>query len=68
MPTWYLGHFLLAASHIQANRPVEAKAAVVRCREVLPDASISQLDSILLKDATAMERFRDSLRKAGLPK
>ncbi len=68
MPTWYLGHFLLAASHMQANRPEEAKAAVERCREVLSDASLSQLDRIPLKDATQMERFRDSLRKAGLPK
>ena len=67
MPTWYLGHFLLAASHVQANRLVEAKAAVERCREVLPDASVSQLDRIPLKDATDMERFRESLRKAGLP-
>ena len=45
----------------------EAKAAVGRCREVLPDASVSQLDRMPLKDATEMERFRDSLRKAGLP-
>jgi tetratricopeptide (TPR) repeat protein len=67
MPTWYFGHFLLVASHIQANRLVEAKAAVDRCREVLPDASVSQLDSMPLKDAADMERFRDSLRKAGMP-
>jgi TolB-like protein/Tfp pilus assembly protein PilF len=67
MPTWYMGHFLLAASYIQANRQVEAKAAVSRCREVLPDASLSQLDVIQIKDANEMERFRDSLRKAGLP-
>ena len=66
-PKWYFGHFLLAASHIRANRLEEAKAAVDRCREVLPDASVSQLDRIPLKDATEMERFRDSLRKAGLP-
>jgi tetratricopeptide (TPR) repeat protein len=66
-PTWYLGHFLLVASHIQANRLVEAKAAVDRCREVLPGASVSQLDRMPLKDATDMERFRESLRKAGLP-
>ncbi len=67
MPKWYFGHFLLAASHMRANRLEEAKAAVDRCREVLPDASVSQLDRIPLKDATEMERFRDSLRKAGLP-
>jgi len=67
MPTWYLGHFLLAASHMQANRLEEAKAAVDRCREVLPDASVSQLDRLPLTDATDMERFRECLRKAGLP-
>jgi adenylate cyclase len=66
MPTWYLGHFLLAASHVQAKHQAEAEAAVERCREVLPDASVSQLNRIPLKDATEMERFRDSLRKAGL--
>ncbi len=64
---WYFGHFLLVASHMRANRPEEARAAVERCREVLPDAAVSQLDRIPLKDATEMERFRDSLRKAGLP-
>ncbi|MGR3716768.1 MAG: tetratricopeptide repeat protein [Thermohalobaculum sp.] len=67
MSQWYLGHFVLAASHMRANRLEEAKAAVERCLEVLPDASVSQLDRIPLKDATEMERFRDSLRKAGLP-
>ncbi len=68
MPTWYLGHYLLAASHIQLNHLAEAKAAVERCREVLPDASVSHLDRLALKSATDMEQFRDSLRKAGLPK
>jgi TolB-like protein len=67
MPTWYLGHYLLAASHIQLNHLAEAKAAVERCREVLPDASVKHLDRIPLKNATDMERLRDSLRKAGLP-
>ena len=67
MPTWYFGHFLLAASHMQANRQEEAKAAVDRCREVLPEATVSLLDSIPLKDATQMDQLRDSLRKAGLP-
>jgi TolB-like protein/class 3 adenylate cyclase len=67
MPNWYLGHFLVAASHVQANRLAEAKAAVDRCRQVLPDASVSQLDRMPIQDTTEMERFRDSLRKAGLP-
>ncbi len=67
MPTWYLGHFLLAASHMQANHEAEAEAAVGCCRDFLPDASVSQLDSLPFKDTAVMERFRDSLRKAGLP-
>jgi TolB-like protein len=66
-PNWYLGHFLLAASHIRANRREEAEVAVSRCREVLPNASVSQLDGLAIKDAAEMERFRDSLREAGLP-
>jgi len=67
MPKWYLGHFLLAASLMRANRLAEAKAAVDRCREALPDASVAQLDILPLKDATEMERLSDSLRAAGLP-
>ncbi len=67
MPSWYLGHFLVVASHVQADRLGEAKVAVDRCREVLPDASVSQLDMMPIKDATDMERFHDSLRRAGLP-
>ncbi|MFQ5565611.1 MAG: adenylate/guanylate cyclase domain-containing protein [Paracoccaceae bacterium] len=67
MPKWYFGHFLLAASHMRANRPEEARGAIERCREALPDASVTQLDRIPLKDAAEMERFRDCLRKAGLP-
>ena len=38
-----------------------------RCRKILPDASVSHLDRMPLKDATEMERFRESLRNAGLP-
>jgi hypothetical protein len=53
---------------MQANREVEAEAAVGCCREYLPDASVSQLDSFPFKDTAIMERFRNSLRKAGLPK
>jgi TolB-like protein/Tfp pilus assembly protein PilF len=67
MPDWFFGHFLLAASHIEAGRDEQAKAAIARCREVLPDAAVSQLDRIPLKDAARMEQFRNCLREAGLP-
>jgi len=67
MPRWYIGHFILAASHMQAGQQGEAKAAIHHCREVMPDASVSHLDRIPLKDALKMEQLRDCLRKAGLP-
>ncbi len=67
MPGWFMGHFILAASHIQAGRPDAAKAAIKTCLEALPDAEVSHLDRIPLKDAAKMEEFRNCLRKAGLP-
>ncbi len=67
MPRWYFGHFLLVAAHMQAGRETEATAAVNSCREALPDAAVSQLDRLPLKDAAEMEQFRECLRKAGLP-
>lgn len=67
MPQWFFGHFLIAASHMQAGRQDEAKTAIDRCLEVLPDASVSQIECFPLKDADQMERFRECLLKAGLP-
>ncbi len=67
MPGWFIGHFILAASHMQAGRVDAAKAAIKACREALPDAAVSHLDRIPLKDAARMEEFRNCLRKAGLP-
>jgi TolB-like protein/Flp pilus assembly protein TadD len=67
MPTWYFGHYLLATSHMQADREAEAKAAIDRCLEQLPDATISLLDRMPITDAAVMAQLRDNLRKAGLP-
>lgn len=67
MPRWYVGHFILIASHIQARRPEHAEAAVTACLQVLPTASVANLDRIPLKDPDEMERLRECLRKAGLP-
>lgn len=66
-PQWYIGHFLLAASHMRAGREAAARAAIDDCREVLPGARVSHLDRIPLKDAAQMEQFRACLRNAGLP-
>ena len=66
MPQWYLGHFLLAASLVRAGRPEQAQAVIEGCCDALPGASVSHLDSMPLRDAAEMERFRDCLREAGL--
>ena len=67
MPQWYLAHFVLAASHVQADRLDEAKTAIQNCCAALPDASISYLDRMPLKDAAIMDQLRMALRQAGLP-
>ncbi len=67
MPQWFYGHFLLAASHLEAGREAKAIAAMARCREVLPGAAIPLLERFPLKDPHRMERLRNSLRQAGLP-
>ncbi len=67
MPRWYIGHFILAASHMRAGRQDEAMAAINYCRQILPEASVAHLDRIPLKDVAKMEQFRNCLRKAGLP-
>ena len=67
VPHWYIGHFILAASHIRARRHTAAKAAIDYCCEVTPVARVAHLDRIPLKDPAEMELFRNCLRKAGLP-
>ena len=66
MPQWHVGQFLLIASHVRADRQAQARAAVKNCYDALPDASISHLDRMPLKDGAEMERLRVCLRKAGL--
>ena len=67
MPLWFYGYFLLAASHTEAGRQEQAEATIAKCREVLPNAAVSQLDRYPLKDPVRMERMRNCLRQAGLP-
>lgn len=67
MPQWHMAHFIRAASYVRAGRLDAAKDAVVNCRVAMPNASISHLDRMPLKDDMEMERLRDCLRKAGLP-
>ncbi|SEL96477.1 TolB amino-terminal domain-containing protein [Roseovarius azorensis] len=67
MPRWYIGHFILTASHVQAGRLPEAQEAVRACLEVLPEMTVADLDRMPLKDADRMGEFRACLQRAGLP-
>jgi len=67
MPTWYMGHFLLAASHMQAGQKAEGKAAVLACLEALPDTVFGDLERIPLTDTQTMMALRSCLHEAGLP-
>lgn len=67
MPRWYISHFILIASHIQAGRMGAAKSAVDACKCVIPSITVSDLDRVPLKDDARMEAFRTALRQAGVP-
>jgi adenylate cyclase len=67
MPSWFYGHFLLAASQLEAGREAVGKATIARCREILPGASLRLLERFPLKDPDKMDRLRHSLRQTGLP-
>lgn len=66
MPQWYLAHFVLAASLMRAGRQEEAKKAAKNCQTALPEASISHLDRMPLKDTQEMDQLKAYLRQTGL--
>ncbi len=66
MPGWYLGHFVLIASHSLAGRSEDARTAVAACRAAIPEVSLSDLDRMELKDAGSAQHLRNALRGAGL--
>jgi tetratricopeptide (TPR) repeat protein len=65
MPRWYLGHFLLAASHSALGRSEKARAAVEGCLAVLPASIVSDAERLPLGDPAKMQEFRDRLSAAG---
>ena len=67
MPTWYFGHFILAASYVRLDRMTDARAIVETCSAAIPEISASQLSRMPIKDNEEMKRFRDCLIKAGFP-
>ena len=64
---WWQGHALLAVSCALLGEQDEARAAVGDWLLAIPGATVSNLPPIPFRNATDAERFRDGLRKAGLP-
>ena len=64
---WWQGHALLAVSCALLNEQDEARAAVGDWLLAIPSATMSNLPPLPFRNATATERFRGGLRKAGLP-
>ena len=59
---------MAAASHASAGRPVEAKKAMARIRQLDPELRISKLtDVVPFREPKDFDRYVDGLRKAGLP-
>ncbi|MGY8680630.1 tetratricopeptide repeat protein [Bradyrhizobium sp. UFLA05-153] len=64
---WWQGHALLAVSCALLGEQDEARAAIGDWLLAIPGATVSNLPPIPFRNATDTERFRDGLRKAGLP-
>ena len=64
---WWQGHALLAVSCALLDEQDEARAAVDDWLLAIPSATMSNLPPLPFRNATNTERFRDGLRKAGLP-
>lgn len=67
MPQWFLGHFLLIASHVRAGREEAARAALAGCLEALPRSAVADLRRVPLEDPAAMAGLCAALRAGGLP-
>jgi tetratricopeptide (TPR) repeat protein len=67
-PSWRLGHAVLASSFSHLNLLKEAKGAVKNYLDNFPNETISDLLMVLpIKRPDDAHRFKEGLRKAGLP-
>jgi adenylate cyclase len=64
---WWQGHALLAVSCALLGEQDEARAAVHDWLLAIPGATVRNLPPIPFRNPADTERFRDGLRKAGLP-
>jgi TolB-like protein/Tfp pilus assembly protein PilF len=67
-PRFAGGHRTLAARFAHLGRTDDARAALEKLREILPDLNIAQArENLPIKHEADLERYLDGLRKAGLP-
>jgi TolB-like protein/Tfp pilus assembly protein PilF len=67
-PDYAFPHCIAAASGALAGRMTEAKKAMARLRELMPNVRISNLSELFpLRRPQDVSNFADGLRKAGLP-
>ena len=65
-PTWRMGHAILASSLAHLSRLEEAKDAITNFLKIVPNATISGLH-LPYKGLDDENKFKEGLRKAGLP-
>lgn len=64
---WWQGHALLAVSCVLLGEADDARAAVEDWLLIMPRTTMGNLPPLPFRSAMHKTRFRDSLRKAGLP-
>ena len=63
----FVSHFFLASCHALMERPDDARTHLRRALETAPRARFSDIRKLPFKDPTGDRRYREGLRKAGLP-
>ena len=59
-------HMVLNASHIALSQVEAAQQALQRCRTVIPNICLDDLQRVPLKDRDKMDQLRERLQQAGL--
>jgi adenylate cyclase len=63
---WWVAHAILAASHASLDEKAEAGAAIQEFLAVFPDAKLSKLPPLPLRNPEHTRQLHDALRRAGL--
>ena len=66
-PNWDSTYWLLVPAYVQLGRMDEARAALAQYRALSPGATVSGLQHLPFRSASALHMVLDGLRQAGLP-